>query len=142
MTKKALLFATCILFFENLSAQVETPAYARVAAQFEKSYNAGTYDSIFNLFSAQMQGFLPKGKTISFLTGLKTQAGQITKREFTGYENGTYATYKTNFERAVFGVHISLDAESKINGLFVKPFVENNAPKMERNITKLKLPFK
>ena len=37
---------------------------------------------------------------------------------------------------------ISLDSSSKINGLFVKPFKEDNLPKLERNKTELILPFK
>jgi hypothetical protein len=42
----------------------------------------------------------------------------------------------------LFAINISLDNDSKINGLFVKPFKENNLPKMERNSSKLQLPFK
>jgi len=75
------------------------------------------------------------------LKGLKSQAGQITKRQFVKYVNGTYASYKTNFERTLFAVNISVDNNSKINGLFIKPFTDENLPKIERNITKLQLPF-
>ncbi len=57
------------------------------------------------------------------------------------YES-TYASYKTNFERALLAVTISIDSDSKINGLFVKPFKENGLPKIERNSTQMKLPFK
>ena len=89
-----------------------------------------------------MKSFLPIEKTTDFINGLKTQAGKIEKREFTKYENGTYASYKTNFERALFSVNISLDKNGKINGLFVKPFKESNLPKLERNKTDLILPFK
>ena len=51
------------------------------------------------------------------------------------------ASYKTNFERGIFSINISIDKNSKINGLFVKPFKENNLPKLERNTTELILPF-
>ena len=44
--------------------------------------------------------------------------------KFIKYENGTYASYKTTFERAIFALNISIDDNSKINGLLVKPFVE------------------
>jgi murein DD-endopeptidase MepM/ murein hydrolase activator NlpD len=89
-----------------------------------------------------MKSALPIEKTTDFLKGLKTQAGKIEKREFIKYENGTYASYKTNFERALFSVNISLNKSGKINGLFVKPFKESNLPKLERNKTNLILPFK
>src|SRR5690606_29851222 len=80
-------------------------------------------------------------KTIEFLDGLKKEAGKITKREFVKYEQ-TYASYKTNFERAVFAVNISVDKDSKINGLLVKPFKDDSLPVIVRNTTKLILPFK
>lgn len=89
-----------------------------------------------------MQTALPLDKTTDFLTGLMSQAGQMITREFIKYENGSYASYKTKFERATFAVNISVDNDSKINGLFVKPFIDANLPKMDRNSTKLMLPFK
>ena len=87
-----------------------------------------------------MKSALPIEQTTDFLKGLKSQAGKIQKREFVKYEQ-TYASYKTTFERTVFAVNISLDNTGKINGLFVKPFKEDNLPKLERNETKLILPF-
>lgn len=88
-----------------------------------------------------MKNALPFDKKKDFLAGLKGQAGKIIKREFVEYEK-TYASYKTKFERALLSVNISIDNDSKINGLFVKPYTEKNLLKMERNLTKLELPFK
>ena len=129
-------------FVVNLAfGQSEKENYRTVAAEFEKNYNTDGFDTIFGLFSSDMQKALPLDNTKAFLTNLKSQYGKITKREFERYEN-TYASYKTNFERALFTVNISVDDDSKINGMFVKPYVERNLPKLERNTTKLKLPFK
>lgn len=89
-----------------------------------------------------MQTALPLNKTTDFLTGLKSQAGQITKKQFIQYVNGTYTAYKTNFERALLALNISIDNNQKINGLFVKAYTADSLPKVERNKTKLKLPFK
>ncbi len=122
--------------------QTEKATYKTVADKFEAYYNNGNYDSIFKIFSPEMQAALPLDKTTDFLTGLQSQAGKITKRQFIKYENGSYASYKTNFERALFALNISVDNNAKINGLFVKPFTEDTLPKIERNTTKLKLPFK
>ena len=83
----------------------------------------------------------PIDKTIEFITGLHTQAGKITSRQFIKYQ-ASYASYKTNFENALLTVNISVDKQSKINGLFVKPYADENLPKIERNTTKLQLPFK
>ncbi|MDP4261823.1 MAG: peptidoglycan DD-metalloendopeptidase family protein [Bacteroidota bacterium] len=114
--------------------------YKTVAGKFESNYNNNNYDSIFALFSAEMQKALPADKTLDFLNALKSQAGNIKKRQFVKYEQ-TYASYKTNFERGLFALNISVDNNLKINGLFLKPFTDDNLPKIERNSTKLQLPF-
>jgi murein DD-endopeptidase MepM/ murein hydrolase activator NlpD len=112
-----------------------------VADAFEKNYNAENYDAIFSSFATVMQNALPHDKTIELLTGLKSQAGKITQRAFVKYEQ-SYASYKTNFERALLTLNISIDNDSKINGLFIKTFKESDLPKISRNKTKLMLPFK
>ena len=136
-----LILITLTLLTINVFGQIESSTYKIVADKFEKNYNENDFRSIFDSFSIEMQTALPLDKATDFLKGLKSQAGQITKRQFVKYVNGTYASYKTNFERALFAVNISVDNNSKINGLFIKPFTDENLPKMERNITKLQLPF-
>lgn len=120
--------------------QTEKEIAKKISAEFEKHYNSDEYQNIFDLFSPEMKSALPIEQTTDFLKGLKSQAGKIQKREFVKYEQ-TYASYKTTFERAIFAVNISLDSNAKINGLFVKPFKEDNLPKLERNKTELILPF-
>lgn len=121
--------------------QTEKETSKKVSADFEEYYNSSEYQKIFDLFSPEMKVYLPIEETTDFLKGLKSQAGKIVKREFVNYEQ-TSASYKTNFERALFAVNISLDKNAKINGLLVKPFKESNLPQLERNKTKLVLPFK
>ena len=87
-----------------------------VADQFEAFYNASAYDSIFSLFSEKMKEALPLESMKEFFTGMQTESGKITKRQFQHYK-GSYASYKTNFERALFDVLISVDNNSKINAL-------------------------
>lgn len=140
--KNILLGVILTLITGNIFGQVEKPIYKVVADKFEKEYNLGNYDNIFAMFSIEMQNALPIDKTREFLVGLKSQAGDITQKEFIRYENQSYASYKTKFERALFVVNISVDNNSKINGLFVKPFKADNLPIITRNKTKLILPFK
>ncbi|MEP6700083.1 MAG: peptidoglycan DD-metalloendopeptidase family protein [Bacteroidota bacterium] len=139
--RNLLLTLLSTVIMSNIFGQTEKTNYKTVADNFESNYNNGDYDSIFSHFSIEMKNALPLDKTKEFLTGLKTQAGQITKRQFVKYQ-ATYAIYKTNFERALFAVNISVDNNSKINGLLVKPFTDENLPRIDRNSTKLKLPFK
>ncbi|WP_343674308.1 peptidoglycan DD-metalloendopeptidase family protein [Chitinophaga sp.] len=121
--------------------QNEKATYKAVADSFELNYNRDNFDAIYSGFSPEMKNALPIDQTRKFLAGLKQQAGKITKREFIKYEQ-TYASYKTNFERALFAINISIDNNLKINGLFVKPFKESNSSKIDSNKTKLILPFK
>jgi hypothetical protein len=132
------IFITILLiaFVNLLFGQTEKVSSKNVADSFEANYNSDNFDAIFSSFSPEMQTALPLDKTKEFLTGLKTQVGKITKRQFVRYEQ-TYASYKTNFERALFAVNISVDNNAKINGLFVKPFKESNLPTIVRNSTKL-----
>ncbi len=138
--KRILIFLVLTVLTNFAFGQTEKLLYKTVVDSFELNYNMDNFDAIFLTFSPEMQNALPLDKTKEFLTGLKQQAGKITKREFLKYEQ-TYASYKTNFERSLLAVNISVDNNSKINGLFVKPFNESNLPKLDRNITKLILPF-
>ncbi len=131
-----LLFASSLIF-----AQTEEANDKKISKNFEKLYNSNDYNGIFDLFSVDMQNTLPKEQANDFFVGLKTQAGKISAREFNKYVRDGFASYKTTFENGIFAINISTDNETKINGLYIEPFKEDNLPKIERNITKLILPF-
>jgi len=140
---KKIISISIVILIANLTiAQTEKTTYKVVAGDFEKNYNASSFEAIFSMFSSDMKIAVPLDKLTPFLTNLKSQAGNIIKREFITYKNGTVAVYKTNFERALYALNISIDNNSKINGFAVTPFRDNKLPKIERNITKLILPFK
>ena len=48
---------------------------------------------------------------------------------------------KQTLKEHCFHLNISVDDNSKINGLYIKPFEPDNLPKIDRNKTKLVLPF-
>ena len=114
---KIILFMTNVMF-------AQTDNYKIAIDNFQTNYNDEKYEDIFNSFSSEMKQALPIEKTKQFLTGLKSQVGKIEKTEFVGYQQGTFATYKTNFEKVVFAVNISLDSQNLVNGLFIKPYEE------------------
>lgn len=130
----------CTLLLTNLFAQSESPVYKTITGEFELKYNSDKYDEIFSLLSPEMQKALPPEKNRELFSGLKLQAGKITKREFIRYSRGTVATYKTIFEKALFALNFSIDNNSKINGFFISAHVD--VPKPERNSVRLILPFK
>ncbi len=133
-----LLTPVFFLFLNSALGQPEKVQSKTIADNFEKNYNSTNFEAIFDGFSTDMQGHLPLKETKGFLGEIKKEAGQITKREFIKYKNG-FAVYKTTFEKTVFGIHIAVDNNSKINGLFVEPYIEE---KVVKNKTKLILPFK
>jgi CubicO group peptidase (beta-lactamase class C family) len=132
---KKLIFALITIFMTQiLSAQTDN--YKIAFENFQKKYNSGKFEQIFNDFSPEMQQTLPLEKTKQFFGGLKNDAGKIESKEFIKYQHGTFATYKTKFENGIFEVNISLDELNKINGLSIKPYLErksvnnlNNYPK-------------
>jgi murein DD-endopeptidase MepM/ murein hydrolase activator NlpD len=130
------VFLPCLLF-----SQTEKPAYKNAADKFTAYYNHDQYDSIFSLFSPDMQKALPADKTRNFLSGLKSQGGLIIQKEFLRYKS-SYALYKTAFQQIIFTISISVDNESRINGLFVSQYIPDNLPDIKRNTTQLILPFK
>jgi len=134
---KNIILLIVLTLIVNLSfGQTEKTANKVVTEKFVKNYNNDDYKSIFSMFADVMKEALPIDKTTEFLKGLKSQTGNITNREFVKYENGTYASYKTTFERAVFVLNISIDDNSEINGFFVKPFVEEvNSENVTNNLT-------
>lgn len=122
MKNIAVLILTLLV---NISfGQTESSANKAVAKTFIDNYNAKDYKAIFSMFSSTMKESFPEDKTLEFLGNLQLQAGNITDNEFLKYQDQTYASYKTTFERAICTLNISIDDQSKINGLFVKPFVE------------------
>lgn len=120
----------------NLSfGQTEKRTNKAVTENFIKNYNNDDYSATFSMFADVMKEALPIEKTIDFLKGIKSQVGNITNREFVKYKNGTYASYKITFERGFFVVNISIDDNSEIDGLFVKPFEEVNTKNVINNLT-------
>lgn len=134
----SLLLFACLFEATSAFAQPETPAQQTMAAKIEALYNGEQYDSIYALFSAQMQQALPAPKIKEFFTGLRQGVGRITQRHFTKTTNGT-ASYRTVFERGLFELLLSVNSNNQVSGLLVKPLKE--AKTLQRNTTPLSLPF-
>ena len=107
----------------NLSfGQTEKADNKIITEKIVEHFNNDNYNGIFSMFADELKEELPIETTTEFLKNLKSQAGNITNQEFKKYENGTYASYKTTFERGIFALNISIDDNSKVNGISVKPF--------------------
>tara|TARA_R110002073_G_scaffold108336_9_gene243575 strand:+ start:2924 stop:3889 length:966 start_codon:yes stop_codon:yes gene_type:complete len=138
MKKVILIF--CILF-TSLSFAQEKENYKKVATIFIDLYNKEDYKSIFELFDSNMKAAMPLDKTISLFTNNIAPAGKIKSMEFLKLRQ-TAHIYKTTLDNVVLDFTISLDTENKINGIyFAQHQPESTGPKLERNTTKMKLPF-
>ncbi|WP_370088448.1 peptidoglycan DD-metalloendopeptidase family protein [Ekhidna sp.] len=139
---RLITYITLIITFSAIQAQNEQETYKEVSGKLEAYYNSGDYKMIFELYSPEMKAALPEDKSTAFFTTLSMQVGQIKERTFKNYMNRTYAVYKTNFERGVLALNLSLNTQGEINGLLFKPYVDESFPVIERNSTSLILPFK
>ncbi len=95
-----------------------------VSNSFVEYYNSRDYDAIFLMFSEEMQQALPYEELSGFLSNVNSQVGAVLGKELIRYEEENAASYKTRFEGAVLNLFISLDPENKVNGLYLKPYVE------------------
>ena len=135
------LMAFNTLLVLNLQGQpVEREPHKTVGNQFEKNYNDGDYEAIFRLFGDAMQEALPLEATKRFFADVKRNFGNIVEKELLRYAHPA-AVYKTRCERATFLLTMSVDVNGKIIGLLIRPYVEDELPKMERIKTALILPF-
>jgi len=140
---RILIISIALILTANITfAQTESEALKKISQEFREGYNTDSYESIFALFNPQMKKAVPQDALNNFLSGLKSQAGKIDLQEFVRYTNGSVALYKTTFERGLFGFNLSLDGDSKINGMQVVPFHDEVFPELERNSTPMILPFR
>ena len=115
--------------------------YAEAASQFMARYNDGDYDAIYDSFNADAQKALPRQQTLTFLEqNVKQLMGAITAMNFDRIDQGAHI-YRTDFERAVAEVVISLTPENQMGGFRINPIKDPDIPILERNVTKMILPF-
>ncbi|MGK0254815.1 MAG: hypothetical protein ACI9OE_002329, partial [Mariniflexile sp.] len=89
--KKIISISLFVLITNIIFAQTEKPTYKVVVDTFEKNYNTNNFEVIFSIFSSDMKVAVPLNKLTPYLTNLKKQAGNITKREFVSYKNESVA---------------------------------------------------
>jgi CubicO group peptidase (beta-lactamase class C family) len=130
------IFLLLFAFWISGYSIAQSDSHKLVVQSFQLNYNEENYDLIFENFSQEMKQALPLENTRQFLNNLKNQAGKIEKLEFVTFQQGTYVVYKTNFERALMAINISLNDQNKINGFFIKPY-ENSTQTGETTLDEL-----
>lgn len=138
--KKIPLLIIMVLITISSMAQQESPQAKSVIRLFSEYFNSGHYNSVCNLFAEQAKSRFPPGRTIVFLEQLQSRYGKIKSTTFMSVEN-TFTTYLAELDKGQVVIWIAVDSLSTINGLFVKPYQAIIPSKIERNNTKLSLPF-
>jgi hypothetical protein len=137
--KNLYILLISLVLSSNTMAQIEKDNYKQISTKLVSYLNKNQNDSIVLMFSIEMKKALPIEKFTEFTVSLKQQLGSINKIRFVRLRDGT-AFYETNFEKSVFGMSITLNNNNEITGLNFTPYKEPNI--IERNITKMYLPFK
>ncbi len=123
-------------------SQMQAGNYAKAANDIMVLYNMADYSGIFALFDVEMKKALPKEQTSRFFAqNIHVPMGAITKMEYSRSDAGAYY-YRTYFEKAIADMVISLNPQNQINGLRIQPLTNPNVPILERNTTKMSLPFR
>ena len=129
------------LFISMMSFSQENEIYQKVVSQFEANYNDGNYRAIYNQFNYSMKKALPVAKTEAFFTDLKNKLGNITEVDFTKIKKEQHL-YKITFISEDRDLLFSLDQYNRIRGLLVTYHKPLDLKVIERNTTKIILPFK
>lgn len=122
-------------------SQMQTGNYDKAANDIMVLYNIADYNGIFELFDVEMKKALPKEQTSRFFAqNVNAPMGAIMKMEYSRSDAGAYY-YRTYFEKAIADLVISLNPQNRINGLRIQPVRALDVPVLERNTTKMILPF-
>ena len=140
---KKFVVLVCFISSFNSLAQEELPQYASVVARFAALYNAQDYQGIYNIYDVNMQKAMTPEENLQFFTeNVNRVMGAIKEWEFIGFQRGAHV-YRTSFERALTNIMISLSPQdNRINGFYIAPARPVGIPVLDRNSTKMILPFK
>ncbi|MFB0498178.1 pimeloyl-ACP methyl ester carboxylesterase [Mucilaginibacter sp. OAE612] len=119
--KKLCLFILVACFAGDLFAQTPPDNYATALNKFKQLYNNNQPDSIYSLFGPEMKKALSQADFKSTTVQLKTQLGSLLQADFESYET-PIAHYKATFQKSVFLLNLSLNADNKFTGLSLTPY--------------------
>ena len=140
--KKIILTMLCfILTICISSAQTKNANSEDIAASFKSHYNAGRFDSIYNMFSEHAKPNFPIDKTRAFLSQLKSRYGSMKSMLFLEYQ-ADFTVYKAAFDKGVLSLLLSIDKNNAITSLYGRPYGDNTSALQKRNLTLIDLPFK
>lgn len=138
--KKIILSLFILLAAPNLIAQLAGTESALL--KFQENYNSKDAEAIFDAFSPMMQQSINLETVKQIVISFHLRFGEFKSFDFKE-SNGPSDIYEGHFERGKQQIILSVDENGKMSGLLFKPVEEETvSAKMDRNITKLQLPFR
>lgn len=130
---------TIIALFLTLLSLGQSATGTDVAVkQLAANYNSGDFEKIWQSFTPEMQQHLPLDKAKQFFTNIKSTFGKLEQYEADAARPGLY---KTVFTQGVLALKVVADNSNRIAGMAFDPWQPSGLPEIERNTTKLALPF-
>jgi pimeloyl-ACP methyl ester carboxylesterase len=124
--KKLCLFILITCFAGKLFAQMPSGNYATALNKFKQLYNNNQPDSVYSMFGPEMMKALSLADFKSTTLQLKTQLGSLLQADLASYET-PIAHYKATFQKGVFLLNLSLNADNKFTGLSLTPYTATTA---------------
>lgn len=135
---KAIFF---LLFPMYCLGQSGVDTYAKAIEDYKLYYNARSYDSLYNMFAPEMKNAISLDVLKQQMNGLHQQVGTIGDILFLENVEGG-KVYKVDHKSMSFEYSIFLNSENQIIGLRPQPYRDRSVKVIERNTTKMILPFK
>jgi hypothetical protein len=126
--KKFLIYA--LLCFCSLPLPAQN-RYEEIAGKFFRFYNLQAADSIFLLYSPELQEKLPLEKTTAVISGLHIQYGDLKSLGLMKQDSG-FNMYKAVFAHQTMSLLIALNSEDLLDGFRLVPYIQEPFPK-EKN---------
>jgi len=121
--------------------QVENTAYNEALEHFKTHYNERQYDAIYELFSESMKKAITLEKLKMQMESFHQIAGGINTFSFLRDAKGS-RIFKVDHEKNSWEYRIALNSDDEIIGLRPQPYILPDTKIIERNTTKMILPFK
>ena len=121
--------------------QAQELNYLQQVDTFKTLFNKGDAQSIFDMMNSNVQEQLGYTTVEGIVRDYREAFGDIQSAEF--LEKGNQSeVYMLNFVRGKQKMALSLDDQDKLKGLRFMPVSEDVTPKIERNLTRLSMPFR
>lgn len=139
MKKLRYVLVLCLIAFNSFGQTDE--AYQKAMEGFKKHYNAKQYDSIHSLFAAGMKNAITVDVLKMQMDGFHQMAGAF--ESFSLLKSApTGRVFKVKHKNSTWAYQIALDTDELIIGLAPQPYASPDIKVIERNTTKMGLPFK